>query len=151
MEVNIEKIMDGIRAEIKEKGYTSDMLSFKDVTRKSTSRGGSIDNLDLAVTLNTADSLAIVPLERPITGNPIAVFIKKLIRKFIRFYIRPIVEQQNEFNAQIVLATEAAGRNDELLKKIGSLEEKLENAHKENEELRQRLERIEQRMTENVK
>mgnify|MGYP003238200343 CR=1 FL=1 len=31
MSVNVEEIMSGIRAEIQEKGYSSDMLSFADV------------------------------------------------------------------------------------------------------------------------
>ena len=155
MEVNIEKIMDDIRAEIKEKGYTSDMLSFKDVTGKGASHGEMLSDTELADTLDTANSLAVVPFDRPITGNPIAVFIKKLIRKLIRFYIRPIVEQQNEFNAQLLIATETVGRRSaeggaaELSKKVETLEAELEKANKENEELRQRLERLEQRMTEN--
>ena len=31
MSVNVDEIMSGIRAEIQEKGYSSDMLSFADV------------------------------------------------------------------------------------------------------------------------
>ena len=56
MEVNVEKIMDDIRTEIKEKGYTSDMLSFTDVTGKSTFRGEGLDECDLVDNLDTANN-----------------------------------------------------------------------------------------------
>ena len=153
MEVNIEKIMDDIRAEIKDKGYTSDMLSFSDVTGKSSFHGNGEEEADLADSIGAASSLAMVPFDRPITGNPIAVFIKKVIRKLIRFYIRPIVEHQNEFNAHTVRALTAAGqcavggeRADaaELSKKVELLELQLETVKKENEQLRARLDRLEE-------
>ena len=153
MEVNVEKIMEDIRAEIKEKGYTSDMLSFTEVTGKSTFKGEGLDECDLVDNLDTANSLCMVPFDRPLPGNPIVVFFKKVIRKLIRFYIRPTVEQQNEFNAQIVRAVNTVGKyaleikarpdSEELGKKVELLEMKLETANKENAELRARLERIE--------
>ena len=145
MEVNIEKIMDDIRTEIKEKGYTSNMLSFKDVTGKFTASGESLSESELKEALDTADSLAIVPFDRPITGNRIAVFIKKLIRKLIRFYIRPTVEQQNEFNNCIYTVT------DTLSEKVIALEKQLDAATKANEELRQRIDRLEQVLAGNGK
>ena len=161
MEVNIEKIMDDIRAEIKEKGYTADMLSFKEVTGKTTFNGEGLDECELIDNLDTANSLCLVPFDRPLPGNPIVVFFKKVIRKLIRFYIRPTVEQQNEFNAQIVRAVNTVGKYaieiksrpdaEELSKKVEILELKLETATKENEELRRRLERLEQAITENNK
>ena len=161
MEVNIEQIMDGIRAEIKEKGYTSDMLSFKDVMSKNSSFENTLSDSELTDAIDTADSLCLVPFDRPLTGNPIAVLFKKIIRKLIRFYIRPIVELQNEFNAQIVSATKAVGKraiegksataDSGLTAKVVLLEQKLEAATKENEELRQRLERLEQAITESGK
>ena len=152
MEINIEKIMDDIRSEIKEKGYTSDVLSFTEVTGKSTSRGETLTDYELMDTLDTADSLAIVPFERPITGNPIAVFIKKIIRKFIRFYNRPIVEQQNEFNACILSATGAASKKTiALSKKADLLEKKLYFLAMENKYLREKLELLEKTLTDNSK
>ncbi|MBQ9117478.1 MAG: hypothetical protein IJY04_10675 [Clostridia bacterium] len=153
MEVNIEKIMDDIRTEIKEKGYTADMLSFTEVTGKSIFKGEGLDECDLVDNLDTANSLCMVPFDRPLPGNPIVVFFKKIIRKLIRFYIRPTVEQQNEFNAQIVRAVNTVGKYalevharpdaEELGKKVELLELKLETAKKENDELRARLERLE--------
>ena len=153
MEVNVEKIMEDIRAEIKEKGYTADMLSFKEVTGKSTFKSDGLDDCDLIDNLDTANSLCMVPFDPPMRGNPIVVFFKKVIRKLIRFYIRPTVEQQNEFNAQIVRAVNTVGKYalevhsrpdaEELGKKVELLELKLETANKENEELRRRLDRLE--------
>jgi len=152
MEVNVEKIMADIRAEIKEKGYTSDMLSFKDVTAKGSFEGG--DSTELGEAVRAMNAVSLVPYDPPITGNPIAVFIKKIIRKLIRFYIRPTVEQQNEFNAQTVNAVSAIGRYASavnggadtavLSQRVELLEASLEAVSKENEELRRRIERLEQ-------
>lgn len=150
MEVNVEKIMEEIRTEIKEKGYTSNTLSFTDVNGTGTYHG-AMDG-DYAYTVETANSLCMVPFDGPLTGNPLAVFFKKIIRKLIRFYIRPIVEMQNEFNAQVVHALELNGENalpapavsDEVNKKLEKLEKDLEKANKENEELRRRLEKLEE-------
>ena len=150
MEVNVEKIMEEIRAEIKENGYTSNMLSFTDVNATGTNLV-SMDS-DYAYTVETANSLCLVPFDGPLTGNPLAVLFKKVIRKLIRFYIRPIVELQNEFNAQVVRALELNGEamqrspavSDDVTKKLDELEAKLEKANKENEELRRRLEKLEE-------
>ena len=77
MSVNVEEIMSGIRAEIQEKGYSSDMLSFADVP---------------------ADPY------RPLAGNPVAVFFKKVLRKFMSFYVEPYAAEQSSLNANIAQA-----------------------------------------------
>ncbi|MBR2459837.1 MAG: hypothetical protein IKB34_01210 [Clostridia bacterium] len=153
MELNIEAIMDDIRAEIKEKGYTADMLSFSDVMGISTDGSEEYNSKEFEATLNTANEICIVPFDPPMSGNPIALFIKKVIRKLIRFYIRPTVEQQNDFNAQTVRCLNMVGRiaddiysrpsTNELEQRIRLLEFKLETATKENSELRSRLDKLE--------
>ena len=76
MEVNIEKIMDDIRTEIKEKGYTTDMLSFTDVTGKSTFRGEGLDECDLVDNLDTLK-------EHSANANRIAEAVERT-EKYIR-------------------------------------------------------------------
>lgn len=157
MEVNIEKIMDDIRNEIKEKGYTADMLSFNDVSGV-VSEPAELDESSLVASLNAANSICCVPFDPPLTGNPILKFIKKVIRKLIRFYIRPTVEQQNEFNAQIVRAANTMATYtlelserptvDALESKLAVAELKIATVVKENEELRRRLEKLEAAMLE---
>lgn len=42
--------------------------------------------------------------ERTLTGNPIVVFIKRCVRKMIRFFVIQNVEAQNEFNGHVTRA-----------------------------------------------
>ena len=161
MEVNIEKIMDDIRAEIRAKEYSADMISFSEVAEKPSQNAEGLNSNELICNLNKANAICLIPHNNPLTGNRIVVFIKRVIRKLIRFYVRPIVEQQNEFNAQTIRSLNEIGKytmelnarpdSDNMAKKIEMLELKLETANKENEELRRRLARLEQAMTENSK
>ena len=158
MEVNIEKIMEEIRSEIREKGYTSNMLSFYDVTGMSSGDGKSFDPRDFGAAMNTANDICIVPFDPPLSGNPIAVFIKKLIRKLIRFYIRPTVEQQNAFNAQMLRGVNMLGsyaledssriNSSELISRLELTELKLATVSAENNELKERLSRLEKAISE---
>ena len=66
-------------------------------------------------------------------GNKFAVLVKKVIRKLIKFYVEPIVKEQNQFNfyttsamAQLYakLEDEQAVKLDEMQKRIDELEKK---------------------------
>lgn len=103
--IDIEEIMAQIKREIKEKNLTSDMLSFEDVPYKkpvqvSRSGNASLDDADEALSFMNAHYY--VQPYKPITGNPLKVFIKKVIRKLTKFYVEPVVFEQNEFNANTV-------------------------------------------------
>lgn len=103
--IDIEEIMAQIKREIKEKNLTSDMLSFEDVPYKkpvqvSRSGNASLDDADEALSFMNAHYY--VQPYKPITGNPLKVFIKKVIRKLTKFYVEPVVFEQNEFNASTV-------------------------------------------------
>ena len=102
--INIEEIMAQIKREIKEKNLSSDMLSFEDVPYKkpvqvSRSGNASLDDADEALAYMNAHYY--VQPYKPIAGNPIKVFIKKVIRKLTKFYVEPVVFE-NEFNANTV-------------------------------------------------
>lgn len=107
-ELNIEKIMEEIRKEIKEKGYTNDMLSFSEVTWEDT--GINAERFDwvkyneelflLNATWNVNPNREIQ--NKPgIKGKCITLF-KHFVRKCIRFYLSSIVQDQVSFNATTV-------------------------------------------------
>ncbi|MCC8135388.1 MAG: hypothetical protein LIO40_01730 [Ruminococcus sp.] len=154
----IEDIMEDIRREIKEKNLTSDMLSFEDVPYRRAEDMGSEDgssDAEAEISLRYINSHYAVEPYKQLSGNPIAVFVKKIIRKLTKFYIEPVVFEQNEFNGHAVKvinsmkksedgSDECSGKIDELLKRIELLELKqksqsiqLEALKKENRRLRE--------------
>lgn len=154
MEINIEEVMNEIRAEIKEKGYTSDMLSFEDVVSLSpvaVDADSAIEDLHGAISCINASY--IVPESIPVKGNAIVRFVKKVIRKLCRFYVKPIVMTQNEFNALCVRALndvniyiDESSKTSvtELENKVNMLELKLKTVVAENVKLAKRIEALEQ-------
>ena len=107
-ELNVEKIMEEIRKEIKEKGYTNDILSFSDVTSENAEvKAETFDYVRFNEELFNLNAIWNVspnqPIERKrgLKGICVTIF-KKFIRKCIRFYLSPIVLQQDSFNATTV-------------------------------------------------
>ena len=113
MEVNIEKIMNEIRAGISQ----FDEQSFKD-------------------TVNKINASSNVPVDMPILGK--AKGFKKLVGKTINFAIKPRVEAQNRMNASVSkgftqLAEYIDSQNktiDRLNKRIDALERELKERSK---------------------
>ena len=153
MSVNVEKIMQEIRNEIKEKGYSYDMLSFKDISVTSipTNENVTIENAEKQ--LMYMDNISSVAAYRPLDGNKLFVIVKKIIRKLTKFYIEPIVASQNEFNKATVqsvsnlLNLEKAygfnSNNDELSEKISTLELQIRTAYSEIKALNEKIDRLE--------
>jgi len=107
--INIEEIMADIRKKIKDEDLTADMLSFEDVPYKKPVqvKAGTLEAADESLRyLNTR--YYIQPYKQ-LQGNPVKVFIKKVLRKMIKFYIEPVVFEQNDFNANTVLTTMSFG------------------------------------------
>ena len=126
--IHIEEIMQNIWKEIKEKGLSSDMLSFEDVPYQkpdaAVNGAGSEEVKNSLVYLNGHYN---VQPYKPLGGNPLFVFIKKVLRKLMKFYIEPIVNDQNNFNANVVRVLNAqqntpAPDTDELMKRLEVLE-----------------------------
>lgn len=92
--------MQQIRNEIKEKGLDSSMLSFEDVPfEREVSHAES--EFRLPSLQQSAEYLNIrnqIEPYKPINGNPVTVFIKKVIRKLMKFYIMPVITEQNALN-----------------------------------------------------
>ena len=142
--INIEEIMADIKREIKEKGLTGDMLSFEDVPYKKTPQaGGSVSEA-----LDFLNSNYNVQPYKELKGNPLKVVFKKIIRKLMKFYIEPTVNDQNNVNSSIVTVLNGLADNspEKALNKAETIElaqkellMRIEKLEKENEELRKAL------------
>ncbi|OPZ20885.1 MAG: hypothetical protein BWZ04_01461 [Firmicutes bacterium ADurb.BinA205] len=142
--INIEEIMADIKREIKEKGLTGDMLSFEDVPYKKTPQaGGSVKEA-----LDFLNSNYNVQPYKELKGNPLKVVFKKIIRKLMKFYIEPTVNDQNNVNSSIVTVLNGLADNspEKALNKAETIELaqkelliRIEKLEKENEELRKAL------------
>ena len=117
--INIEEIMAEIKRNIKEQGLTADMLSFEDVPYKKTAQGGSA-----AEAMDYLTSHYYIQPYKELKGNPIKVFIKKTLRKLMKFYIEPVVFEQNDFNANAVTVMRSLsdGKTADLTSKVETLE-----------------------------
>lgn len=161
--INIEEIMAQIKREIQEKGLTPDMLSFEDVPYSKpvqVTREGGASLADADDALAHMNAHYYVQPYKPIAGNPVKVFIKKVIRKLTKFYVEPVVFEQNEFNANTVSvlntfrgAIDGQSHQDrsELTGRIETLElaqkellRRLDKLERENSELRQALNKQEE-------
>lgn len=152
--LNIEDIMAEIRQEIKDKGFTSDMLSFEDISYPK------VDTLNLNISMQSdeiSNSLVYMNTHyqiqpyKSIYGNPVKTFIKKVLRKSIKFYIEPIVLEQNEFNAHTIRVLnsiretflEQDNKNNEvenILERIEIIEIQQKYLIKQMEDLKQKIE-----------
>lgn len=150
-EINIEAIMAQIRQDIKDKGLTSDMLSFEDVPYHKVTdvSGASLEAADEAMRYLNAHYY-IQPYKN-LGGNPIKVFFKKVIRKLVKFYVEPAVFEQNDVNANtvkalncLVNAAAANSGNSEKSAPGESLADRVEIVELSQRELLSRLERLEQ-------
>ena len=101
--INVEEIMKQIKADINAKGYTNDLLSFDDVVVDVSSMNVvKFDKLQFKEDLYVANHEWNVNPYRPLQGGRIRVFIRKVIRKLVYFFVEPIVMAQDGFNASIV-------------------------------------------------
>ena len=120
MNVNTEEIMAQIRQDIRDKGLTSDMLSFDDIPYR-------------ARMLWLKAHYYIQPYKQ-LAGNAVSVVAKKIVRKMAKFYVEPVVFEQNDFNANMVSVAES------LTESNRKLERRIEALERENAELREKLE-----------
>ena len=102
-EINVEEIMAEIRKEIEEKGYSPDMLTFKDVSDRYID-GRSFDLEEFKNTIVSLELTKYVPWKQENLGGGLKGFIKKTVQKLIGFIIMPISDGQNAYNQQTAAA-----------------------------------------------
>ncbi len=105
--VNIQKIMEEIRAEIREKGYTADMLSFSDVPLPvGLDETNSVaDGEAFVQAVSRMRRLSFIAWQRPINTG-IKGIVKRVLYKLSGFIAAPMSEDQTAFNGAAVSAME---------------------------------------------
>jgi hypothetical protein len=137
-QIDVEEIMQEIRTQIKERGYTKNDLRFADVNPNSVTYLEEIDEYfeltNFGQTVEKMNGSRKVQCWRPLAGNKIAVFIKKIIRKLTKFYVEPIIRDQNQFNFYTTSAMsqlyakiedEQAVKMEEMQRQIETLEQRI--------------------------
>lgn len=141
--INIEEIMAEIKQKIKEQGLTADMLSFEDVPYKKNAQSGSASEA-----LDYISTHYYIQPYKELQGNGIKVFFKKVLRKLMKFYVEPVVFEQNDFNANVVTVIKSLTENKsaDMSSKVEAMELahkelmiRLDKLERENAELRSRL------------
>lgn len=121
--IDVTRIMEEIRANIKESGADKIPLSFADE-----SSGASASTLDEAVRYLAYNYE--VTAYRMLEGNKIKRFFKKCIRKAGSFFVLPIVAQQNKLNYHYYMVCEAVRNQkneiEDLQKTLADLESKVD-------------------------
>ena len=121
--IDVTKIMEEIRANIKESGADKIPLSFADE-----SSGASASTLDEAVRYLAYNYE--VTAYKMLDGNKIKRFFKKCIRKAGSFFVLPIVAQQNKLNYHYYMVCEAVRNQkneiEDLQKTLADLESKVD-------------------------
>lgn len=97
-EINVEKIMEEIREDIKRKGYTEDMLSFKDIKMPVASVVTDFNIDEFRDMVSQAQVTKVVSWRANNIGGGIKGLIKKVIRKMVGFVVAPLADSQNVFN-----------------------------------------------------
>ncbi|MDR2649363.1 MAG: hypothetical protein LBB94_06550 [Clostridiales bacterium] len=106
--IDIEKIMDEIRADIAAKGFNEDLPDFADISVKyEPPPKFDIAKLE-SVIARLGVSWNIQPYHeirsRPGVLGGIIIFIRRIIRRCITFHTTPIVSEQDEVNLLILEA-----------------------------------------------
>ena len=104
-EINIEEIMNEIRADIAAKGYSRNTLSFDDIMLDDDCmKCNQFDKMEFSQELYVLNHNWEIMAYRQFGDNGgiwgrLRTFFKKVIRKTVKFYVEPIVEDQNRYNA----------------------------------------------------
>ena len=136
--IDVESIMEEIRAEIKRKGYKEKEVRFSDINI-SYADNMDVDHMELSAEAYKKQ-LLLLNIQKNVNTNKtlyadspagkVEIFFKKVFRKCARFYVEPIVSGQNEYNetnAMLMCQLYAAvKRVEELEKKMAQLEKRIQ-------------------------
>ncbi len=101
-EIDIEKIMEEIRQEIRDKGYKEEELDFSDIaviSAKAVTAGYDPEELERQAAYLNANNQN--PICFPLSGNPVKVFLQKVMRRCFLFVIFQPFQFQNRFNTSV--------------------------------------------------
>lgn len=123
-QVNIEKIMAEIKAEIQQKGISLDLPDFSGASEKPVLEIKPFDMQEFQQNVLAVERSYQIECYAPIVGNPLVKGFKRIVRKLANFIVSPIVEDQNAFNsaaAKTIFSLQSYVN--ELEKRIKELEE----------------------------
>lgn len=136
--LDIEEIMTEIRKSIKLRQYQEMPIKFENIDVITNEKNLIYDQNKLLTYIHNVNSHHHIYAYRTIYSRKgllgkIIIFIKKVLRKSIKFYIEPIVSDQNKFNFEVVnsineirnFILDKNDNNDNLNLKISKLELKL--------------------------
>lgn len=125
--INVEKIMDEIRENIKTSGADKIPLTIADQKVAKAEAEGPTD-LEQAVEYLTYN-YEVQPCQL-LTGNPVKVFVKRCIRKLAGYFFLPIVQQQNVLNQYYLYVAETVVDQKNEIKTLKAEIERLEKEAK---------------------
>lgn len=125
--INVEKIMDEIRENIKTSGADKIPLTIADQKVAKAEAEGPTD-LEQAVEYLTYN-YEVQPCQL-LTGNPVKVFVKRCIRKLAGYFFLPIVQQQNALNQYYLYVAETVVDQKNEIKTLKAELERLEKEAK---------------------
>ena len=134
--VNVEEIMKQIRAEIAEKGLQDDAIEFEELIGIDSMEGPQGFNrkrLNENVTYLNEYWEVLAYRELYVSSGlkgKVFVFVKKVIRKLTKFYVEPIVNDQNQYNASVTRC-------------MNEMKRFIRETQQENQELKKRIEELE--------
>jgi hypothetical protein len=103
--IDIEKIMNEIREDIAHRKMDGTLIPFEEVplSRKEVSvkLNQNYDIEEVLNYLNLANNTWRVTSDRSLAGSKLVILLKRIIRKSIRYYVKPAIEDQNSYNAVI--------------------------------------------------
>ena len=104
--INVEQIMQEIRAQIKKEGLDTEIIPFEEVPFPI-NWNDKLDQFEEGIIKLRAESNVPYYYEMP---KGIKAFIKKVIRKAVHGVVAPILETQNRFNSSVVDSLEMIGQ-----------------------------------------
>ncbi|MCD7761935.1 MAG: hypothetical protein LUI14_01825 [Lachnospiraceae bacterium] len=142
-EINIEKIMDEIREEIRQKGYTDDLPSF-DETENPEQTGCLYSEAEYQALLQELNTSYNIAWYRDLEGGFLSRFLKKVVRKLTSFLGVPVVVDQSGFNASVTREF------NQLAGYIREQKEELDRCHQEIALLTDKVQALEKSLNENL-
>lgn len=133
-QINVEEIMEEIRQEIKDKGYTPDMLSFRDVN-SSYVQIREFNSDEFKNTVGFIEASKYVPWKIENPGSGLKGTLKRMIQRVVGPIIGPLSDKQNNYNQQVAEAfSELLGYVEQQNSLMKEYEKKIELLHGSSEE-----------------
>ena len=141
--VDIEKIMEEIRREIKEKGYKEEDLHFKDIALDAEEPSNMrYSREDAERQLDYLSFHSDNPVFFPLSGNPVKTFVQRVIRRIFLFVIYPAFQFQNKHNATVTRFLKQSmnymNENEALQEQLKKQQEQIDRLNEEVENLKKR-------------